>query len=205
MVSTSGIGRISLKGQGFRIARPGEAMAARALAFRKKKNYITVIIQLLWALRMLKGKSDGVEMGLLLAGIVTVLVAYFLPAVTFSGQRGAAVYGLSIFSKLPIMSALAFAAMAAALATRFVPSIEKYAEQAAVIAILLVLAPALLGFMMALDPWTGIRQTMLKMANARTVKVDPSFAYIPLFAGATMMGFSLRRRMRRSSQASVAA
>jgi hypothetical protein len=46
---------------------------------------------------------------------------------------------------------------------------------------------------------------MLKMANARTVKVDPSFAYIPLFAGATMMGFSLRRRMRRSSQASVAA
>jgi hypothetical protein len=156
-------------------------------------------------IEQLKGKSDGVEMGLLLAGIVTVLVAYFLPAVTFSGQRGAAVYGLSIFSKLPIMSALAFAAMAAALATRFGPSIEKYAEQAAVIAILLVLAPALLGFMMALDPWTGIRQTMLKMANARTVKVDPSFAYIPLFAGATMMGFSLRRRMRRSSQASVAA
>jgi hypothetical protein len=156
-------------------------------------------------IEQLKGKSDGVEMGLLLAGIVTVLVAYFLPAVTFSGQRGAAVYGLSIFSKLPILSALAFAAMAAALATRFVPSIEKYAEQAAVIAILLVLAPALLGFMMALDPWTGIRQTMLKMANARTVKVDPSFAYIPLFAGATMMGFSLRRRMRRSSQASVAA
>ena len=156
-------------------------------------------------IEQLKGKSDGVEMGLLLAGIVTVLVAYFLPAVTFSGQRGAAVYGLSIFSKLPIMSALAFAAMAAALATRFSPSIEKYAEQAAVIAILLVLAPALLGFMMALDPWTGIRETMLKMANARTVKVDPSFAYIPLFAGATMMGFSLRRRMRRSSQASVAA
>jgi hypothetical protein len=46
---------------------------------------------------------------------------------------------------------------------------------------------------------------MLKMANARTVKVDPSIAYIPLFAGATMMGFSLRRRMRRSSQAAIAA
>ncbi|MFO0403634.1 MAG: hypothetical protein ACK52P_18335, partial [Alphaproteobacteria bacterium] len=131
----------------------------------------------------LKGKSDGVEMGLLLAGIAAVLVAYFLPAVTFTGQRGAAVYGLSIFSKLPIMSALAFAAMAAALATRVIPSIEKYAEQAAVIAILLTLAPALIGFMMALDPWTGLRQTMLKMANARTVMVNPSFAYIPLFAG----------------------
>ncbi|MCA3369009.1 MAG: hypothetical protein ACK4Y5_18735 [Acetobacteraceae bacterium] len=153
----------------------------------------------------LKGKSDGVEMGLLLAGIAAVLVAYFLPAVTFSGQRGAAVYGLSIFSKLPIMSALAFAAMAAALATRVIPSIEKYAEQAAVIAILLTLAPALIGFMMALDPWTGLRQTMLKMANARTVMVNPSFAYIPLFAGATMMAFSLRRRMRRTSQAAVAA
>jgi hypothetical protein len=153
----------------------------------------------------LKGKSDGVEMGLLLAGIAAVLVAYFLPAVTFSGQRGAAVYGLSIFSKLPIMSALAFAAMAAALATRVIPSIEKYAEQAAVIAILLTLAPALIGFMMALDPWTGLRQTMLKLTNTRNVKVDPSFAYIPLFAGATMMAFSLRRRMRRTSQAAVAA
>lgn len=153
----------------------------------------------------LKGKSDGVEMGLLLAGIAAVLVAYFLPAVTFSGQRGAAVYGLSIFSKLPIMSALAFAAMAAALATRVIPSIEKYAEQAAVIAILMVLAPALLGFLMALDPWTGLRQSMHKMANARTVMVNPSFAYIPLFAGATMMAFSLRRRMRRTSEAAVAA
>jgi len=95
--------------------------------------------------------------------------------------------------------------MAMAVATRIVPSIEKFTEQAAVIAILLVLAPALLGFMMALDPWTGLRQTMLKMANARTVKVDPSFAYIPLFAGATMMGFSLRRRMRRTAKGAVAA
>lgn len=152
-----------------------------------------------------RGKADSVEMALLLGGIAAVLVAYFLPAVTFTGQRGAAVYGLSIFSKLPIMSALAFAAMAAALATRVIPSIEKYAEQAAVIAILMVLAPALLGFLMALDPWTGLRQSMHKMANARTVMVNPSFAYIPLFAGATMMAFSLHRRMRRTSQAAVAA
>lgn len=152
-----------------------------------------------------RGKADSVEMALLLGGMAAVLLAYFLPAVTFTGQRGAAVYGLSIFSKLPIMSALAFAAMAAALATRVIPSIEKYAEQAAVVAILLVLAPALLGFMMALDPWTGLRQTMHKMANARTVMVNPSYAYFPLFAGAALMGFSLRRRMRRTSQAAVAA
>jgi hypothetical protein len=153
----------------------------------------------------LKGKIDGAELGLLLGGIAVVVLAYFLPAVTFSGQRGAAVYGLSIFGKLPLMSALAFTAMAAAVATRLVPSLEKYAEQAAVIAILLVLAPALIGFMMALDPWTGIRQTMLKMANARTVKVDPGFAYIPLFTGAALMAFSLRRRMRRSVQVAVPA
>lgn len=152
-----------------------------------------------------KGKSDGVEMALLFAGIAAVVVAYFLPAITFSGQRGAAVYGLSIFSKLPIMTALAFIGMAAAGATRLVPSLDKYAEKATVFAILLVLAPALVGFMMALDPWTGLRQTMLKMANVRTVIVNPSFAYIPLFAGATMMAFSLRRRMRRAAPASAAA
>ena len=151
-----------------------------------------------------RGKADSVEMALLLGGIAAVLLAYFLPAVTFSGQ-GSASFGLSIFSKLPIMTAIAFAAMAAAVATRLMPKFERYAEQAAVIAILLVLAPALIGFMMALDPWTGIRQTMLKMANVRSVKVNPSLAYIPLFAGAIMMGFSLRRRLQRGSAATAAA
>jgi hypothetical protein len=146
------------------------------------------------------GKTDNVELALLLGGITLVVLAYFLPAVTFAGQRGAAAHGLSIFSKLPLMSAIAFIGMSAAVATRFVPALEKYVLQASVIAILLVLAPALIGFMMALDPWTGLRQTMLKMANARTVKVDPSVAYIPLFAGATMMSFALRRRLRRSGE-----
>jgi hypothetical protein len=152
-----------------------------------------------------RNKTDNVELALLLGGVAAVVLAYFLPAVTFAGQRGAAVHGLSIFSKLPLMSAIAFIAMAAAVATRFVPAVEKYLVQASVIAILLVLAPALVGFMMALDPWTGLRQTMLKMANARTVKVDPSFAYIPLFAGATMMGFALRRRLRRSGDVAAIA
>ena len=100
-------------------------------------------------------KSDGMEMGLLLGGVLVVLVAYFLPAVTFFGPGGPR-FGLSLFSKLPIMSLIAFGALAAAVATRFVPSLARYAEQATIIAILLVLAPALLGFMMALDPWTGI-------------------------------------------------
>ena len=145
-------------------------------------------------------KSDGMEMGLLLGGVLVVLVAYFLPAVTFFGPGGPR-FGLSLFSKLPIMSLIAFGALAAAVATRFVPSLARHAEQATIIAILLVLAPALLGFMMALDPWTGIRQTMLKMANVRSVKVDPGLAYIPLFAGATMMAFSLRRRLRRAATA----
>jgi hypothetical protein len=153
-------------------------------------------------LEAVREKSDGMEMGLLLGGVLVVLVAYFLPAVTFFGQGGPR-FGLSLFSKLPIMSLIAFAALAAAVATRFVPSLVRYAEQATIIAILLVLAPALLGFMMALDPWTGLRQTMLKMANARSVKVDPGLAYIPLFAGAIMMGFSVRRRLRRMAAASA--
>jgi hypothetical protein len=147
-------------------------------------------------------KYDRMEMGLLLGGILVVLVAYSLPAITFSSQGGPK-FGLSIFSKLPFMSIIAVLAMAAAIATRVMPSLARYAEQASVIAILLILAPALLGFMMALDPWTGMRQTMLKMANARTVKVDPGLAYILLFAGATMMAFSLRRRLRRAAAVSA--
>lgn len=147
---------------------------------------------------------DGLEAALLLAGVAAVVVAYFLPAVTFPA-RGGAVLGLSIFDKLPLLSALAFAALGAAVATRFVPSLQRHAEQATVIGILVVLAPALWGFMVALDAWSGVRQTMLQMANARTVKVDPGLAYIPLVAGVTLMGFSLRRRLQRMAPAEAAA
>lgn len=149
-------------------------------------------------------KPDGLEAALLLAGVAAVVVAYFLPAVTFPA-RGGAVLGLSIFDKLPLMSALAFAALAAAVATRFVPSLQRHAEQVTVIGILVVLAPALWGFMVALDAWSGVRQTMLQMANARTVKVNPGLAYIPLVAGVTLMAFSLRRRLQRMAPAEAAA
>lgn len=151
-----------------------------------------------------RDKPEGLEAALLLAGVALMVVAYFLPAVTFPG-RGGAVLGLSIFDKLPLMSVLAFAGLAAAVATRFVPSLQRHAEQATIFAILLALAPALWGFMVALDAWSGVRQTMLQMANARSVKVDPGLAYIPLLAGATLMGFSLRRRLQRGASAEATA
>lgn len=74
---------------------------------------------------------------------------------TFSEQRSAAVHGLFIFSKLPLMSAIAFIVMPAAVAARFVPAFGSFLGQASVIAILLVLALALIGFMMSLGPLDG--------------------------------------------------
>lgn len=149
-----------------------------------------------------RDKPEGLEAALLLAGVALMVVAYFLPAVTFPG-RGGAVLDLSIFDKLPLMSVLAFAGLAAAVATRFVPSLQRHAEQATIFAILLALAPALWGFMVALDAWSGVRQTMLQMANARSVKVDPGLAYIPLLAGAALIGFSLRQRLQRAVPAAA--
>lgn len=147
-------------------------------------------------------KPDGLEAALLLAGIGAVLLAYFLPAVTFAG-RGGAVLDLSIFDKLPLMTALAFAGLAAAFVSRFLPALQPRAEQATIFAILLALAPALWGFMVALDAWSGVRQTILQMANARTVKVNPGSAYLLLCVGVTLMGFSLRRRMQRAALAAA--
>ncbi|WP_270935228.1 hypothetical protein [Falsiroseomonas oryzae] len=138
---------------------------------------------------------DGAEMGLLLAGVACVLVAYFMPAVVFQG-RGAT-HGLSIFDKLPLMSLVAFAALGAAVATRLVPNLRRWAEQATIAAIVIALVPAIYGFVIAIDAWSGVRATILQIAGTRSVKIDPGLAYLPLAAGAALMGASLRHRLRR--------
>lgn len=146
---------------------------------------------------------DGTETLMLLAGIGAVILGYVMPAITFKGT-GNVVHDLSIIEKVPLLSVVAFAGLAAALATRFVPNLRKWAEHASVFAILLVLAPALWGFMMAIDVWSGLRPVLLQMAGIRTVRIDPGLAYLPLAAGAALIGFSLRVRVKRLRQEAMA-
>lgn len=145
---------------------------------------------------------DGAEMAMLLAGVAAVAAAYFMPAVVFRGS-GNAVFDLSILEKLPMMSMLAFAALGAAVATRLVPGLRRFAEHATVGAIIVALIPALWGFVTAIDAWSGLRAMILQMAGTRTVKIDPGLAYVPLLAGVTLMGFSLRQRLRRMMPAAA--
>lgn len=153
---------------------------------------------------MSKPIPNNTETNMLMVGVFAAVLGYVMPAVIFKGT-GNAVHDLSILEKLPIMSALAFIALAAAVATRFMPNLQKWAEPATVVAILLLLAPALWGFISAIDVWSGLRATILQMAGTRTVKIDPGPAYVPLLAGAAMLALSLRLRGQRLKAEAAAA
>lgn len=135
--------------------------------------------------------ADNTATLMLMVGVAAAVLAYFMPAVVFRGT-GNAVHDLSIFEKLPFMSALAFAALAAAVATRFIPQYRRWAEQATVAAIVLMLLPALWGFVNAMDAWSGLRATILQIAGTRTVHINPGAAYVPLIVSAVLLALSLR-------------
>lgn len=138
-----------------------------------------------------KPLPDNTATIMLMVGVGAAILAYFMPAVVFRGT-GNAVHDLSIVEKLPFMSALAFAALAAAVATRFMPQYRKWAEQATVLAIILILLPAVWGFVNAIDAWSGLRATILQIAGTRTVKINPGAAYLPLVVSAVLLALSLR-------------
>jgi hypothetical protein len=131
----------------------------------------------------------------LIAGVGAVVLGYFMPAVVFKGS-GNAVHDLSILEKLPVMSGLCFLALAAAVATRFSPALQRWAQHATVAAIVLALTPALWGFTNAIDAWSSIRATILQIAGTRTVFINPGPAYLPLLAGAALLAYSLRAESR---------
>ncbi len=143
---------------------------------------------------------DNTSTMMLVVGVFAAVLGYVMPAIVFKGT-GNAVHDLSIIEKLPVLSALAFAALAAAVATRFVPGLQHRAEQATVVAVLLILAPALWGFVSAVDAWSGLRATILQIAGTRSVRIDPGPAYVPLLIGAGLLVLSLRADARREQQA----
>jgi hypothetical protein len=147
-------------------------------------------------------QPDNTPTMMLLVGVFAAVLGYVMPAVVFKGT-GNAVHDLSMLEKLPVLSALAFVALAGALATRFVENLKPWAERATVVAILMVLAPALWGFVSAIDAWSDLRAMILQIAGTRTVRIDPGPAYVPLIAGAALLALSLRTRS--SAQGTAAA
>jgi hypothetical protein len=141
---------------------------------------------------------DHSEQMLLLAGVAACVLGYVMPAIVFKGT-GNAVHDLAMFEKLPVLSAITFAALAAALATRFLPQFQRFAQPATVAAIVLVLAPALFGFVHAIDAWSSLRATINQMAGTRNVFINPGPGYVPMLAGAAMLALSLRVRARREA------
>ena len=148
---------------------------------------------------------DNTGVLMLMVGVAAVVLAFFMPAITFKGT-GNAVHDLSMLEKLPVMSALAFMALAAAVATRVLPGWGRaYAGQATVAAIVVIMATALWGFVSSIDAWSDLRAMILQISGTRTVRIDPGMAYIPLIVGAALLALSLRAERTRETSATAAA
>lgn len=145
-----------------------------------------------------RASAENTERMTLMIGIGAAILGYVMPAVVFKGT-GNAVHDLSMIEKLPVLSALALAALVAAIATRFVPQWQRWAEHATIVAILAILAPAVWGFVAAIDVWSSLRPMIVEMAGTRNVRIDPGAGYVPMLVGAALMAFSLRMRAKAGS------
>lgn len=141
----------------------------------------------------MRATAQNTERMTLMIGIGAAILGYVMPAVVFKGT-GNAVHDLSMIEKLPVLSALTLAALVAAIATRFVPQWQRWAEQATVVAILMIVAPAVWGFVAAIDVFSGLRPMIVEMAGTRNVRIDPGAGYVPMLIGAALMAFSLHIR-----------
>ncbi|SFK21541.1 hypothetical protein [Falsiroseomonas stagni] len=141
----------------------------------------------------MRATAQNTERMTLMIGIGAAILGYVMPAVVFKGT-GNAVHDLSMIEKLPVLSALTLAALVAAIATRFVPQWQRWAEQATVVAILMIVAPAIWGFVAAIDVFSGLRPMIVEMAGTRNVRIDPGAGYVPMLIGAALMAFSLHIR-----------
>ncbi len=148
----------------------------------------------------MRASAENTERMTLMVGAFATILGYVMPAVVFKGT-GNAVHDLSMIEKLPVMSALALAALVAAIATRFVPQWQRWAEHATVVAILMIVAPALWGFVAAIDVWSSLRPMIVEMAGTRNVRIDPGPGYVPMLVGAALMALSLRIRAKASAKA----
>jgi hypothetical protein len=147
----------------------------------------------------LRASAQNTERMTLMVGIGAAILGYVMPAVVFKGT-GNAVHDLSMIEKLPVLSAVTFAALVFAIATRFVPQWQRWAEHATIVAILAIVAPAIWGFVAAIDVWSGLRPMIVEMAGTRNVRIDPGAGYVPMLAGAALMAFSLHIRGKNAGQ-----
>ncbi|MBX9594416.1 MAG: hypothetical protein K2X46_08640 [Roseomonas sp.] len=129
----------------------------------------------------------------LMIGIGAAILGYVMPAVVFKGS-GNAVHDLSMIEKLPVLSALALAALMAAIATRFMPQWQRWAEKATVLAIVVIIASAVWGFVASISVFSSLRPMIVEIAGTRNVRIDPGAGHIPILIGAALMAFSLRMR-----------
>ena len=147
-----------------------------------------------------RASAENTERMTLMIGVAAAILGYVMPAVVFKGT-GNAVHDLSMIEKLPMLSALTFAALAAAIASRFVPQWQRWAEPATVVAILMILAPAIWGFVNAIDAWSALRAMIVEMAGTRNLRIDPGAGYVPMLIGAGLLAFSLRIRRQSAHRA----
>lgn len=146
-----------------------------------------------------KGALDA-SMLMLLGGAGLAIAAYFMPTVSFYGRPGV-VHDLSVFQKVPMLSSMAFALLAAAVACRLVPALSRWSREATIIAAVAIAVPAILGFYAALDAWSGLRAVMLETTGTRSVTVNPEWGWLPLLAASGLIAASLRVGRTRDTQA----
>ena len=74
------------------------------------------------------------------------------------------------------------------------PQWQRWAEKATVLAIVVIIASAVWGFVASISVFSSLRPMIVEIAGTRNVRIDPGAGHIPILIGAALMAFSLRMR-----------
>lgn len=139
---------------------------------------------------------DRVVMALLLSGVLlAVVTAFFLPALHVrSADR--TLHGISSWEAVPIMTALKFIALAAAIAVHLMPRWHHLRLPVSAAAVAMLFVPALAALMAGVSPGTATRSLLVQRSGNNAPWVDPGWALLVLLAAGALIIFGLWREAR---------
>ncbi|HYF08631.1 MAG TPA: hypothetical protein VD970_13490 [Acetobacteraceae bacterium] len=139
---------------------------------------------------MVQDNATRGDRWMLLVGAAAGALALTKPLISFKG-RGDQVFELAAWQMFPVLTLIAAALVALAVAAAFLPALARWRREATVAAALAIAITCVWSFVSAIDAWSATKAMILQMAGTRSVFINPHpLAVVPLGLSLLLLSLS---------------